>query len=137
MLDHLSNYPSPNLPEAVSEVNKSIQLLNEPKKIFLFKDSYISEKIENYIKKDGILNCSYAGWICQQSQLSKQIFEDLQHVQTEKYLEIISFWILAILKRNDSKYDWSDIYPLIITFMNYDYCPNTKRFPKSTDTSSE
>ena len=49
MLDHLSNYPSPNLPEAVSEVNKSIQLLNEPKKIFLFKDSYISEKIENYI----------------------------------------------------------------------------------------
>ena len=26
MLDHLSNYPSPNLTEAVSEVNKSIQL---------------------------------------------------------------------------------------------------------------
>ncbi len=136
MLDYLSNYPSPNLLKAVSEVSKSIQSLNEPKKIFLFKASYISQKIENYIKEDGILKCSYAGWICQQRHLSKQIFEDLQHVQTEKYQEIISFWVLSILKRNNNKYDWSDIYPLIIAFMNYNYCHNNKRFPKSTDKSS-
>ena len=57
MQQQLSEEFPPSLSEAVSEIRSSIQVLNNPQKIFILSQQFITNTIEGFLQQEGILNC--------------------------------------------------------------------------------
>lgn len=118
MQEQLSQEPSPSLSEAVSEINFSIQTLNNPKKLFILNQQVISDAIKNHLYQEGILNCSFICWFHEHQKYPPIIFKKLLDFQNQKYSEVVSFWLSVLLNKINRDYDWSDISSLIFEFLS-------------------
>ena len=133
MQEQLSHEPSPSLSEAVSEIRSSIQILNNPKKVFILNQQFITDTIKDYLHQEGILNCSLICWYLEHQKYPPLIFKKLLDFQDQKYHEVISFWLSSCLNRINKNYDWSDISSIILEFMDYQYCFNDNMFCKKKE----
>ena len=77
MQEQLSKEPSPSLSEAVSEIKSSIQTLNNPKKVFILSQQFITDTIKDHLQREGILNCSLICWYLEHQKYPPLIFKKL------------------------------------------------------------
>ena len=133
MQEQLSQEPSPSLSEAVSEIRSSIQILNNPKKVFILSQQFITDTIKDHLHQEGILNCSLICWYLEHQKYPPLIFKKLLDFQNEQYHGVISFWLSSSLNRINKNYDWEDISSIILEFMDYQYCFNDNMFSKKKE----
>ena len=133
MQEQLSQEPSPSLSEAVSKIRSSIQILNNPKKVFILSQQFITDTIKDHLNQEGILNCSLICWYLEHQKYPPLIFKKLLDFQNEQYHGVISFWLSSCLNRINKIFNWEDISSIILEFMDYQYCFNDKMFPKKKE----
>ena len=133
MQEQLSQEPSPSLSEAVSEIRSSIQTLNNPKKVFILSQQFITDTIKDHLHREGILNCSLICWYLEHQKYPPLIFKKLLDFQNEQYQQVISFWLSAYLNRINKNYDWSDISSIMLEFIDFQYCLNNNMFSKKKE----
>ena len=83
MLEQLSEEFPPSLSEAVSEIRSSIQVLNNPQKIFILSQQFITNTIEGHLQQEGILNYSLICWYLEHQKYPPLIFKKLLDFQNQ------------------------------------------------------
>ena len=83
MQQQLSEEFPPSLSEAVSEIRSSIQVLNNPQKIFILSQQFITNTIEGHLQQEGILNNSLICWYLEHQKYPPLIFKKLLDFQNQ------------------------------------------------------